>query len=185
VCDIIPWGAVIFIIISYTEIGHILLKLPHLSHLSRKDRQMYGKIYIDVLQETGPVFGKIYSRYDKFYHVNLIFNKKFCEELIAYCPLIQGPHRKRRVQQFFYCCLCIPCRVNVFTEPLPSNEWGYTHTDCWEGFVKYAVVMDSGAMIIHTKFHKDWFRHSNVGWGGGGDSQTQRQYDDFIRLKLN
>jgi hypothetical protein len=47
-----------------------------------------------------------------------------------------GPHRKRRVQQFFYCCECISYRGNVsieplpskygriFTEPLPSNDNG-------------------------------------------------------------
>jgi hypothetical protein len=35
-----------------------------------------------------------------------------------------GPRRKRRVQQFFYCCVCISCRGNVFTEPLPSNDRG-------------------------------------------------------------
>jgi hypothetical protein len=40
-------------------------------------------------------------------------------------PLIRhGPHWKRRVQQFFYCCVCICYRGNVYTEPLPSNEKG-------------------------------------------------------------
>jgi hypothetical protein len=34
------------------------------------------------------------------------------------------PHRKWRVQQFFYCCVCIRCRGNIFTEPLPSNDRG-------------------------------------------------------------
>jgi hypothetical protein len=30
--------------------------------------------------------------------------------------------------------------------------------------VKYAVEVGSG--VIHTKFHKDWFRHSKVSkWG--------------------
>jgi hypothetical protein len=44
-------------------------------------------------------------------------------------PLIRhGPHRKRRVQQFFYCCVCIRCRGKVFIEPLPSNVSG-RHTD--------------------------------------------------------
>jgi hypothetical protein len=37
--------------------------------------------------------------------------------------LRHGPHRKRRVQEFFY-YMCICCRGNVFTEPLPSNEKG-------------------------------------------------------------
>jgi hypothetical protein len=32
------------------------------------------------------------------------------------------PHSKGLVQQFFYCCVCIHCRSNVFTEPLPSND---------------------------------------------------------------
>jgi hypothetical protein len=33
-----------------------------------------------------------------------------------------GPQRKRRVQQFFYCCVCIRYRGNVSNEPLPSNN---------------------------------------------------------------
>jgi hypothetical protein len=35
-----------------------------------------------------------------------------------------GPHWKRRVQQFFYCCVCIRYRGNVSSEPLPSNDRG-------------------------------------------------------------
>jgi hypothetical protein len=35
-----------------------------------------------------------------------------------------GTHRKRRIQQFFYCCVCIRYRSNVSTEPLPSNDRG-------------------------------------------------------------
>jgi hypothetical protein len=35
-----------------------------------------------------------------------------------------GPHWKRHVQQFFYCCACIRHRGNVSTEPLPSNDRG-------------------------------------------------------------
>jgi hypothetical protein len=52
-------------------------------------------------------------------------SKKFWEELIAYFPLIlRGPHRKGRVQQLFYCYVCVCCRGNVFTEPLPSSDKG-------------------------------------------------------------
>jgi hypothetical protein len=54
-------------------------------------------------------------------------NKKFCEELMAYLPSIRdGPHRKRRVLQFFR------WHGNVFTDPSPSNDRGgytYRHTD--------------------------------------------------------
>jgi hypothetical protein len=35
-----------------------------------------------------------------------------------------GPHWKRLVQQFFYCCVCIRYRGNVPTVPLPSNDKG-------------------------------------------------------------
>jgi hypothetical protein len=34
---------------------------------------------------------------------------------------LHGPNRKHRSQNFFYCCLRICCRGNMFTEPLPSN----------------------------------------------------------------
>jgi hypothetical protein len=34
-----------------------------------------------------------------------------------------GPHWKRRVQQFLYCCVCIRYRRNISTENLPSNDW--------------------------------------------------------------
>jgi hypothetical protein len=52
-----------------------------------------------------------------------------------------GPYWKWHVQQFFYCSVCIRYRVNVsteplpsndtgiFSEPLPSNDRGDTHTD--------------------------------------------------------
>jgi hypothetical protein len=43
--------------------------------------------------------------------------------------------------------------------------------------MKYAVEMGSGAMIIHTKFHKDWFRHSKV---DRGDTQTHRHTDSMV-----
>jgi hypothetical protein len=35
-----------------------------------------------------------------------------------------GPHWKRRVQQLFYCFVCIRYRGNVSTESLPSNDRG-------------------------------------------------------------
>jgi hypothetical protein len=57
-------------------------------------------------------------------------NKKFRKELTdfpftTYYLIRHGPHRKRRAQQF-YCCVCIRCRGNVFTEPLPGNDRGDT-----------------------------------------------------------
>jgi hypothetical protein len=40
-----------------------------------------------------------------------------------------GPHRKWRVQQSFYCWVCIRCRANVFIEPSPSKDRENKHTD--------------------------------------------------------
>jgi hypothetical protein len=92
--------------------------------------------------------------YSTFYSINLQLNtidivlnvnlkNNFREEFIRH-----RPHRKRRVQQFFYCCVCIRCRGKVSTEP--SNDRRDTHTDkgWWEGFMKYAVEMGPGAMIL-------------------------------------
>jgi hypothetical protein len=53
-------------------------------------------------------------------------------------------HRKRRAQQFFYYCVYIRCRGNVYTEQLPRNNRGIftqpsprndrdTHTDTQTG----------------------------------------------------
>jgi hypothetical protein len=53
-----------------------------------------------------------------------MYYKKFWEDLIAYFPLMRNrPHRKRFIQNCFYCCVCSRCRSNVFTEQLRSNEW--------------------------------------------------------------
>jgi hypothetical protein len=38
-------------------------------------------------------------------------------------------HKKRRVNNFFYGCMCIRCRGNNFIEPLPSNDREITHID--------------------------------------------------------
>jgi hypothetical protein len=45
---------------------------------------------------------------------DLFLNKKFWEE--------SPTHRKRSIQQFIYCCMCIQFCGNVFTKPLPSND---------------------------------------------------------------
>jgi hypothetical protein len=63
-----------------------------------------------------------------------------------------GQHWKRRVQQFPYCCVCIRCPGDVFTKPLPSNI--HILTDWWKAFIKYAVEVDSGAMIYISSFVK-------------------------------
>jgi hypothetical protein len=47
---------------------------------------------------------------------NTFLKQEILGEVITYFPVIwYGQHRKRRVQQFFYCCVCMP---------LPSNNRG-------------------------------------------------------------
>jgi hypothetical protein len=101
-----------------------------------------------------------------------------------------GPHWKRRVQQFFYCCPCIRYRRKVSTEPLPSNDMGIfyrteplpsnekgihiqTHR-LMGGFFNYAVEMGSVAVNIHTKFHKDRFKRSKVKRVGYTHTHTRK-----------
>jgi hypothetical protein len=62
-------------------------------------------------------------------YLSAIHWNKYQQELLertnALLSLIQhGPHRKRRVQQFFYCCVCIRYGGKVSTEPLPRNDKG-------------------------------------------------------------
>jgi hypothetical protein len=78
-----------------------------------------------------------------------------------------GTHRKR-FQQFIHCCVCILCRGNVFIEPFPSINGGFSlcpfliticgytqrNTGCWDGFVKYAVEMGWDATIYIPSFIK-------------------------------
>jgi hypothetical protein len=40
--------------------------------------------------------------------------------------------------------------------------------------MKYAVEMGSVAMILHTKFYKDWFRHSKF------NGEVHRQTDNVV-----
>jgi hypothetical protein len=48
--------------------------------------------------------------------------------------------------------------------------------------MKYAVKMGSNVdVLVHTKFHKDRFRHSKV---DRGNMQISRQHCDFINLVL-
>jgi hypothetical protein len=101
--------------------------------------------------------------------LSLFWNKKFWEGIIANIPLIRhGSHRKRRVQQFFYCCVCIHCHGNVFTETLPSNERRYTYEHRLMGGIWDGLRCHN----IHTVFENDWLRHSRV---NGGDTQTHSE----------
>jgi hypothetical protein len=68
--------------------------------------------------------------------------------------ILHGPHRKRSIQQLFYCCMCIRCRCNVLTELLPSNIHTETHGILGGIYEKHADQMGSGAMIYIPSFIK-------------------------------
>jgi hypothetical protein len=72
---------------------------------------------------------------------------------MTYFPLIrQAPHRKWRVKQFLYCCVCIRCRCNVFTQPLPSNNKGiYIYRLVW-GIYEVGRLYGLGATIYIPRF---------------------------------
>jgi hypothetical protein len=66
----------------------------------------------------------------------------------------------------------------VFTEPLPSNERRDTEidTELWEGLMKYAVEMGSGAIIYVPSFIKIGSGIQKLIWG------IHRQHGDLISL---
>jgi hypothetical protein len=62
-----------------------------------------------------------------------------------------------------------------------ATRRGYTYRHrLLEEFIKCADEMRSGAIIVHTKFNKDWFRHSKFDRGG----YTVIQHGDLISLLL-
>jgi hypothetical protein len=62
-----------------------------------------------------------------------------------------GPHWKRRVQQFLYCCVCIRYRGNVSTEPLPSNDKGF-----------FTEPLSSNDRGTHTHTHTHTQQHEII-----------------------
>jgi hypothetical protein len=63
-------------------------------------------------------------------HLNGLIKQEILEITNRLLSLIRHrQHWKRRVQKFFYCCVCIRYCGNVSTEPLPSNDKGiFTET---------------------------------------------------------
>jgi hypothetical protein len=71
--------------------------------------------------------------------------------------------------------VCIYCRWNMFTEPLPCSEKRDTSTGRLMGGIYEVRRWDVFRCCdIHTKFHKDWFRHSKVDGGRGIHRPTDR-----------
>jgi hypothetical protein len=103
---------------------------------------------------------------------------------MAHVPLRRyGPHRKRRVQKFFYCCSYIRCRGNFFfTEALPNSDRGIHKTHRLMGGIYEVRRWDAfRCHHIHSKFHKESFSHSKV---DRVDTQTHRQHGVLINLLL-
>jgi hypothetical protein len=103
---------------------------------------------------------------------NWRMNKKFWEELLSYIPLLRHePHRKRRLQQFFVGvgtslpgCLTTKGGTHVGTHRLTG---GMCKVRRWDGLRCH---------VMHTEFHKDWFRHSKF------VRRIHRQHGDLISL---
>jgi hypothetical protein len=86
-------------------------------------------------------------------------NNKFLEEVMDFHPLIQhGPHRKKKcAQQFLYCVFIAAVTFLPSRCPATIVRYTYSHTDWWEGIMKYDVETLK-CHDVHTKFHKDWLR---------------------------
>jgi hypothetical protein len=62
-----------------------------------------------------------------------------------------GLNGKRRVQYFFYCWVCIRFHENVFTDPLPSNDRGDTHTIIDSKVTSYTYFHSAAHFLIFKK----------------------------------
>jgi hypothetical protein len=70
----------------------------------------------------------IFNLQTRFYSAFLILKQEVLGRTNRLLSFIrQEPNRKRRVQQFFNCCVYIRCRGNVFAKP--NNDSTYTYTD--------------------------------------------------------
>jgi hypothetical protein len=67
------------------------------------------------------------------FHCNIIKQEVLGRTTRLLSFIRHGPQWKRRVQQFFYCCVFVTAVMlpsndrGIFTEPLPSNDRVYTH----------------------------------------------------------
>jgi hypothetical protein len=75
--------------------------------------------------------------------------------------------------------------VTFFIEPLPSNDNAINigKRRLMEGIYEIRLCEELMCYDVHTKFHKDWFRHSEVD-KGDAQTQTQREHVDLLRLPL-
>jgi hypothetical protein len=88
-------------------------------------KQQSEQVEIRIIRFQNACIKEGYQTRDTMLVLNITNNRTLWDELIAYFPLIRhGPNTKRCVQQFFYCCVCICCRSNVFTEPLRNKDRG-------------------------------------------------------------
>jgi hypothetical protein len=63
---------------------------------------------------------------------------------------------------------CLTMKEEIrFTEHLLSNDWRDTQT--MEGLYEVYCEMGFRCHDVHVKFREDWFRHSEIGRGGGGE----------------
>jgi hypothetical protein len=109
-------------------------------------------------------------------------HKKFCEELIVYFPWyhtgrIANESKNSSAVVFvtsvtFLLCRCLAREMRFLRSRCLSTRGGYTrrHTDWWEGFMKYAVEMGTGATTHIPSFIKIGLAIQN--WLGGIHRQT-------------
>jgi hypothetical protein len=81
-------------------------------------------------------------------------NKKFWQELFTYFPLVRhAPHKNDAFNNYSIgACVFVAAVTSLPSRCLATV--GDTHTDWWEGFMTYAVEMDSGAMAYIQSFIK-------------------------------
>jgi hypothetical protein len=109
-------------------------------------------------------------------------NKKFWEELIVYFPWYDTGHIENDASNNSSIVSCVFVTVITFLASrclVTIGGYTYRGTDWWEGFMKYAVEMGSGAVIYTPSLIKMCSGVHKLIWGF-----TERQHGDLVSLFL-
>jgi hypothetical protein len=123
-------------------------------------------------------------------HDSMKKNKKFWKQLITYLLLIwHGPHSKRCVQQFFYCCMCVTMGTYLLSYCLTTISrhtytYTYTHTHTHthrEGGLTEELLEAVFSLWPDPKLHKEDNFLLRTVVGSQSYAETQKLKDFIIK----
>jgi hypothetical protein len=90
-----------------------------------------------------------------------------------------GPHRKRHVQQFFYCCVCIRCRVRFLQGPCLETIRIYTDT-----LTDVRDLCMPFRWVQHSKSLREGYTDTQTAWSSKKPNCTFLNKESELKCKL-